>query len=52
MPAIESTARLSRPLLLLAMFGGISAAATLVLWTYYGTAVFLEIVRTGWAACF
>ena len=52
MPAIESTARLSRPLLLLAMFGGISAAATLALWTYYGTAVFLEIVRTGWAACF
>lgn len=52
MPAIESTARLSRPLLLFAMFGGTSAAATLALWTYYGTAVFLEIVRTGWAACF
>lgn len=52
MPAIESTARLSRPLLLLALFGGISAAATLALWAYYGTALFLEIVRTGWAACF
>jgi hypothetical protein len=52
MPAIESTVRLSRPLLLLAVFGGISAAATLALWAYYGTAVFLEIVRTGWAACF
>lgn len=52
MPAIESTARLSRPLLFLAVFGGVTVAATLALWAYYGTAVFLEIVRTGWAACF
>ncbi len=52
MPAIVSTERLSRPLLLLALFGGLTMAATLALWAYYGTAVFLEIVRTGWAACF
>jgi hypothetical protein len=52
MPAIVSNERLSRPLLLLAIFGGLIMAATLALWTYYGTVVFLEIVRTGWAACF
>jgi hypothetical protein len=27
-------------------------AATLGLWAYYGTAVFFEIARTGWVACF
>jgi hypothetical protein len=51
MPAIVSTARLSRPLLL-GLAGGLIMAATLGLWVYYGTAVFFEIVRTGWVACF
>jgi len=27
-------------------------ASTLGLWAYYGTEVFFEIVRTGWATCF
>ena len=27
-------------------------AATLALWAYYGTAVFFEMVRAGWVACF
>jgi hypothetical protein len=52
MPAIVSTAKLSRPLLLLALILGLIMAATLGLWAYKGTAVFFEIVRTGWAACF
>ncbi len=52
MPAIVSTTRLSRPLLLLALIGGLVMAATLGLWAYYGTTVFFEIVRTGWVACF
>ena len=51
MRAIVSTARLSRPLLL-ALGGGLIMAATLALWAYYGAAVFFEIVRTGWTACF
>jgi len=51
MPALVSTARLSRPLLL-ALGAGLIVAATLALWAYYGTAVFFEIVRTGWTACF
>lgn len=41
-----------RPILLLAGVGGVALAATLGLWAYYGTAVFFEIVRAGWAACF
>jgi len=52
MPAIVSTARLSRSLILLALAGGLIMAATLGLWIYYGTAVFFEIVRAGWVACF
>lgn len=27
-------------------------AGTLALWAYYGTAVFFETIRAGWAACF
>lgn len=52
MPAIVSNAPLSRPLLLVAVVGGALVAAALGLWAYYGTAVFFEMVRTGWLACF
>jgi len=52
MPAIAPTAKLSRPLMLLALGGGMVVAATLALWAYYGTAVFFEMVRAGWTACF
>jgi hypothetical protein len=52
-PTAFTTASRQRPaLLLLAGIGGAAAAGTLVLWAYYGTAVFFEIVRAGWAACF
>jgi hypothetical protein len=36
----------------MAAFAGTLILATLALWAYYGTAVFFEMVRTGWAACF
>ncbi len=52
MPAIVSTANLSRPLVLLGLLGGLLVAGTVGLWVYYGTAVFFEIVRTGWISCF
>jgi hypothetical protein len=52
MSAVVPAARLSRPLLLLGAVLGLLAAVAAVLWSYYGTAVFFEIVRTGWAACF
>jgi len=47
-----TTPTYSRPMLLLAGLGGVAMAATLGLWAYYGTAVFFEIARAGWAACF
>lgn len=52
MPAIVSTANLTRPLVLLGLLGGLIVAATAGLWIYYGTTVFFEIVRTGWISCF
>ena len=52
MPAIVSAAALSRPLLLIALAGGVLFAMTIGLWAYYGTAVFFEMVRVGWVACF
>jgi hypothetical protein len=53
MTLMATPANRSRPLLLiLVALGGTALAATLSLWGYYGTAVFFEIVRTGWAACF
>ncbi len=51
-PMAFTTASRARPILLLAGLGGAIMAATLGLWAYYGTAVFFEIVRAGWAACF
>ena len=51
-PMAVTTATRMRPLLLLAVLGGAIMAGTLGLWAYYGTAVFFEIVRAGWAACF
>jgi hypothetical protein len=52
MAAIVSTASVSRPIMLIALLGGAMFAATLGLWAYYGTAVFFEMVRTGFVACF
>jgi hypothetical protein len=52
MPAILSNHTLSRPLVLVALVGALMLAATLALWTFYGTAVFFELVRAGWIACF
>lgn len=51
MPALASSVRLS-PLLLLGLIGGCLVAATIVLWSYYGTAMFFEVIRAGWMACF
>ena len=40
------------PLIAAGSLGGLLLGAALVLWVYYGTAVFFEIVRAGIAACF
>jgi len=52
MSAVVSNTTLFRPMVLVALASGMLLAAALSLWAYYGTAVFLEIVRAGWAACF
>ena len=50
---LSTNERTARSLLLIvASAAGVLAAGAAVLWGYYGTAVFFEIVRTGWAACF
>jgi hypothetical protein len=36
----------------LAIVAGGAVAAAGVLWAYFGTTVFFEMVRAGWAACF
>jgi hypothetical protein len=54
MPATNSVDTQSRPILvaLLAGAGSLAIALSVGLWAYYGTAVFFEMVRAGWAACF
>ena len=52
MSATMPPATLSRPLLLVAFLVAALLAATLGLWGYYGTAVFFEMLRSGWLACF
>jgi hypothetical protein len=40
-----------RPLALVAVVAGVLIAATMVLWAYYGTAVFFELIAAGIAMC-
>jgi hypothetical protein len=49
---LSNNSRLGRPLAALAAAGAVLVLATAVLWAYYGTTVFFEMVRAGWAACF
>jgi hypothetical protein len=44
--------RRTAPILLLAGAVGLVLAGTIALWVHYGTAVFFEVVRTGFIACF
>ena len=43
-----------RPRAVVLFSGGVAAllAGAVTLWAYYGTAVFFEMLRVGWAACF
>jgi hypothetical protein len=52
MAAILFPATLSRPIALAAIVVVLLLAATVGLWGYYGTAIFFEMLRAGWAACF
>lgn len=51
MPEAASVRRRALPLLLGAI--GVSlVCATVLLWAHYGTAIFLEMIQSGLAACF
>jgi hypothetical protein len=43
---------MSRPTMAALIAVALLFAGTAALWAYYGTAVFFEVVRAGWAACF
>jgi hypothetical protein len=40
------------PIVFGAVLIGVMLAAAIVLWAHYGTAVFFETIRAGFAACF
>jgi len=40
-----------RPLIAIAIAVGALLAATIALWAHFGTAVFFEMIRAGFAAC-
>jgi hypothetical protein len=48
---IPNTWLAPRPLMLVAGLAGMLLAAAVALWAHYGTAVFFEMIRTGFAAC-
>jgi hypothetical protein len=52
MPVLVSDNVRSRTILMLGGVAGALLAAAAALWAYYGTAVFFEMVRIGWTACF
>ena len=52
MPEILASRPLSWPLLLAGIAAALALAATILLWAHYGTAVFFETIRAGFAACF
>jgi len=54
MPATNSVAAQFRPILVVLLASAVSLAIALSvgLWAYYGTTVFFEMLRAGWAACF
>jgi hypothetical protein len=49
--AAPASVRISRPLVLGAIAGGLLLAATLALWSHYGTVVFFEMIVSGIATC-
>jgi len=47
-----ATIRRSIPTLIVSGIAGLVLAATVALWAHYGTAVFFEMIRAGFVACF
>jgi hypothetical protein len=51
-PAAVPTAAPARPLLVLGAAAGVLMVGAFSLWAWYGTTVFFEMLRAGFAACF
>jgi hypothetical protein len=49
---VSSFPQTRRPFVVLAGVFGLLLAVALALWAHYGTAVFFEMIRAGFAACF
>jgi hypothetical protein len=49
---MSETADTNRFLFLIVMVFGVLLALTGLLWAHYGTAVFFEVIRAGFVACF
>jgi hypothetical protein len=50
---MSETATANRvPLLIALGLAALAVAGTVVLWAHYGTAVFFEVIRAGFVACF
>jgi hypothetical protein len=52
MPETVAPRLASRPLLAAGALIALAFAGTILLWAHYGTTVFFETIRTGFAACF
>ena len=52
MPTLSHPRPLSRPLLVAAVAVALVLSGTVLLWAYYGTTVFFETIRAGFAGCF
>lgn len=52
MREILARPRSSVPFLLAGAAIGLALVGTVLLWAHYGTTVFFETIRTGFAACF
>jgi hypothetical protein len=53
MPEITAPTRVAPwPLLALGTAVALALLGTVLLWAYYGTTVFFETIRAGFAACF
>ena len=52
MAGTDATRPYTRPLIVAGAAAGAALAGTLWLWAEYGTDIFFETVRAGFAACF
>jgi hypothetical protein len=52
MPETVAPRRISPPLVMSAAAVVLALGGTILLWAHYGTTVFFETIRAGFAACF